>query len=304
MSDFTTAQVDVLVPATSANLGPGFDALGLALDAFDRLSAQVRPDGLEIEIVGEGAETLPRTERHLVVRAMESAFAALGLDRPGLWLRCENVIPQSRGMGSSSAAIVGGLVLARGLLADPGRLSDQDLLALATAIEGHPDNVAPALLGGFVVCGTDEDGTVWSASPTVDARLRAVVFVPPGGVSTEAARGLLPATVPHRDAAANSGRAALLVAALAGAEEHLFRATEDWLHQRYRAAAMPESAALVTQLRTDGVAAIISGAGPTVLALTVSAEQATALQARCPAGWSTAVHAVDRLGARVLDGPR
>lgn len=300
---FVNGSVSVAVPATSANLGPGFDCLGLALDLCDRLTAEVAEAGvLEIEIIGEGAETLPRDERHLVVRSMRRAFERAGVDQPGLRLRFENAIPQSRGLGSSSAAIVGGLALARALLADGSALDDSDLLDLANRIEGHPDNVAPALLGGFVVCGQDADRAVWSVQPALDPAVRAVAFVPPDGVSTEAARGLLPAEIGHADAAANSGRTALLVAALAGETDQLLRATEDRLHQVFRASAMPASYELVTRLRADGHAAVISGAGPTVLVLTVAqaAADLDALLARTPAGWVGAVREVDRTGVRVV----
>jgi homoserine kinase len=289
--------VTVTVPATSANLGPGFDCLGLALDLRDTLTAEVMDVGLEVEVAGEGADDLPRDESHLVVRAIRRAFEDAGVDQPGLRVRFDNAIPQSRGLGSSSAAIVGGLALARALLADAVDLDDARLLDLATEIEGHPDNVAPALLGGFVVSGHDATAT-WAVPAPVADEVSTVAFVPPGGVSTEVARGLLPAEVPHAVAAANSGRAALMVAALGGATDQLFRATEDFLHQRFRAPAMPDSVALVESLRADGHAAVISGAGPTVLVLTVDAT--AALLDRCPAGWSAYPLAIDRAGVRTV----
>lgn len=296
---FVTGPVTVEVPATSANLGPGFDCLGLALDLHDTLTGEVVESGLVVDLEGEGAATLPRDERHLVVRSMRAAFEALGVAPPGLVLRAVNRIPQSRGLGSSSAAIVGGLALARALVeGGVETLDDAALLRLATRIEGHPDNVAPALLGGFVVSGHDGSET-WGVPAPVAPAVSAVVFVPPGGVSTEAARGLLPADVPHAEAAANSGRAALLVAALGGATEELFRATEDFLHQRFREPAMPESLALVRSLRAAGLAAVVSGAGPTVLVLTVH-DDAAGLLDRCPAGWSAHALAVDHAGVRTV----
>ncbi|MBW8752360.1 MAG: homoserine kinase [Propionibacteriales bacterium] len=290
--------VTVTVPATSANLGPGFDCLGLALDLHDTLTGEVADAGLVVEIVGEGADSLPRDETHLVVRAMSAAFAAAGVGPGGLRLRCDNVIPQARGLGSSSAAIVGGLALARALLDDGASLlPDSVLLALANQLEGHPDNVAPALFGGFVVCGqTDED--VWADQAPIAREISAVVFVPPTGVSTEAARGLLPAEIPHAAAAANTGRAALLVTALGHAPQRLLRATEDFLHQEYRASAMPESLALVHALRADGHAAVVSGAGPTVLVLT--ADGPGELLGRCPDGWSAYPLEVDHAGVRTV----
>lgn len=307
-SGWVTGPVTIEVPATSANLGPGFDCLGLALELTDTLVAEVRPEGLAVDVEGEGAADVPRDGSHLVVRAMQVAFAALDGPPPGLALRCTNRIPHSRGLGSSSAAIVGGLVLARALVADgAARLDDTALLALANRIEGHPDNVAPALLGGFVVSG-QADEVVWAQPVALDPRVRAVVAVPPYAVSTAVARGLLPEVVPHADAAANTGRAALLVAALAGEPSLLLRATEDFLHQQQRGPAMPQTLALVAALRDAGVPAVVSGAGPTVLALLaedrgsdVAAGTVPDAVARLvPAGWWVLPQAVGGPGARVL----
>ncbi|GAA1525113.1 homoserine kinase [Nocardioides humi] len=300
---FVQGPVRVRVPATSANLGPGFDTLGLALDLHDELEAEVAASGLLVEIGGYGDGEVPLDERHLVVRAMRATFERLGKQPSGLRLSCTNVIPHARGLGSSSAAIVGGVWLARELVAG-GRLllDDAALLDLAAQLEGHPDNVAPALLGGFVISGQDADGSFWAVPGSVDPRIGAVVLVPGSPVSTEAARGLLPADVPHADAAANAGRAALLVAALAGHPEELLRATEDRLHQQYRRPAMPESLALVEALRADGVPAVISGAGPTVLALTDGPGSVTTseLLARCPDGWDARALAISATGAVVV----
>jgi homoserine kinase len=296
---FVTGPVTVEVPATSANLGPGFDCLGLALDLHDTLTGEVIETGLEIDIRGEGAAVLPRDASHLVAQAMAAAFATAGVQPPGLRLRCENAIPQARGLGSSSAAIVGGLALARALIEGGEEvLPDATLLLLANHLEGHPDNVAPAIFGGFVISGqSDED--VWADRAPIAPEVSAVVFVPPYGLSTEAARGLLPAQVSHAAAAANTGRAALLVAALGHAPQRLFRATEDFLHQRFREPAMPESLALVQSLRAAGSAAVVSGAGPTVLVLTVGDDAAELLD-RCPAGWSAHALAVDHAGVRTV----
>ena len=290
MTAFVPGRVRISVPATSANLGPGYDSLGLALDLRDVLTAEVTAAGLSVDVEGEGAADVPRDGRHLVVRAMRTAFDAMGAQPPGLALHCRNVVPHGRGLGSSSAAIVGGLALARALVAGGTLLLDDDaLLALACDLEGHPDNVAPALLGGFVVSG--REGERWFATRSgVDPRVSAVVFVPSTPVATSVSRALLPASVPHADAAANAGRAALLVAALAGAPEHLLAATRDYLHQSYRAPAMPDSLALVESLRADGVPAVISGAGPTVLAFcdgpTCSPASVETLAERTPEGWA------------------
>lgn len=288
--------VRVTVPATSANLGPGFDSLGLALSLRDALTVRVTTGGLEVYVDGHGVDDVPRDESHLVVRAMHTAFDAMGARPPGLALSCENTIPHSRGLGSSSAAIVGGLVLARALVAGGALLlDDETLFRLAAGMEGHPDNVAPALFGGFTISG--RDGDEWfSVGSAVDPRVTAVAFVPPEPLSTSTARGLLPQDVPHAQAAATAGRAALLVAALASRPEWLHAATEDHLHQDYREPAMPASLALMRSLRTDGVPAVISGAGPTVLALTDAASVADLLD-RCPEGWT--VHHLDVAGRGV-----
>ncbi|HET8961489.1 homoserine kinase [Nocardioides sp.] len=299
MSGLVDGPVRVTVPATSANLGPGFDSLGLALSLRDELVGEVTESGLDVQVRGVGADDVPRDESHLVVKAMRAAFAAMGVDPPGLRLACDNAIPHGRGLGSSAAAIVGGAGLARALVVDgESRLDDDTMFRLAAGIEGHPDNVAPALLGGFVISG--KEGSNFFALPsTVDQRISVVVFVPPDPVSTELARGLLPDQVPHADAAADAGRTALLVAALARRPEHLFLATRDFLHQDFRRTAMPESLALVDRLRADGIAATVSGAGPTVLAFTTGRHAATDLAERCPPSWGSSHLGIDRLGLQV-----
>ena len=304
MSAFVEGPVRVEVPATSANLGPGFDSLGLALELRDTLEAQVLPDGLVVEVTGAGADELPRDESHLVVRSMRAAFGALGKQPSGLRLSCTNAIPHARGLGSSSAAIVGGLALARALVIDGvQRLDDDALFRLAAELEGHPDNVAPATYGGFVVSGREADAWYAVRAP-VDSRVVVAAFVPPDPLSTEVARGLLPATVPHADAAADAGRTALLVAALGAAPEHLLTATRDYLHQDYRRPAMPASLDLVDRLRAGGRAAVVSGAGPTVLVLADSTEvSAGELAAGIPEGWEHHVLLVAKEGVR-LASPR
>jgi homoserine kinase len=289
--------VRVTVPATSANLGPGFDSLGLALDLRDELVGELGGSGLVVEVTGAGAGVVPLDESHLVVRAMRRAFDALGGQPAGLRLACHNSIPHARGLGSSSAAIVGVLVLGRALV-DGGaeRLDDDDLLELAFDMEGHPDNVAPALHGGFVISGRDDHGESYAVGAAVDARVSAALFVPPEPLSTEVARGLLPHRVAHADAAADAGKAALLVAALGSRPDQLWRATRDYLHQDYRRPAMPASLDLVDRLRADGLAAVVSGAGPTVLALVVDGAD---LAAYCPDGWAHLALAVDPRGAVV-----
>ncbi|MEV1332559.1 homoserine kinase [Micromonospora costi] len=266
-TNFTAGPVRVRVPATSANLGPGFDALGLALGLHDDVAAEIAPAGVRVTVTGEGAGELPGDEGHLVVRAMRAAFGRLGGEPSGLVVECVNRIPQARGLGSSSAAIVAGVLLARALVADgDSRLDDAAVLRLAAELEGHPDNVAPCLLGGFTLAWTEPAGARAVTRRVADG-VRPTVFVPAERGLTAAARAALPATVPHGDAALTAGRAALLVHALTVEPALLFPATVDRLHQDYRAAGMPGTAALVSALRAAGVAAVVSGAGPTVLAL-------------------------------------
>ena len=264
--------VRVLVPATSANLGPGFDALGLALTLHDEVEARILPSGLSIEISGEGEDLAGAGEEHLIVRAMRAAFAVTGGQPPGLALRCVNRIPHGRGLGSSAAAVVAGLLAAQALsgsgrLSGSGKLPDAALLPLACEFEGHPDNVAACLSGGLTIAWTEPDGPHMVRLEPL-ASLTPVVCVAPAPVRTDVARGLLPGVVPHQDAAANAGRSALLVAALTRpgtGPDVLLAATQDLLHQEYRASAMSATHALVRGLRSAGLPAVVSGAGPSVL---------------------------------------
>ncbi|HEY2166056.1 MAG TPA: homoserine kinase [Jatrophihabitantaceae bacterium] len=288
--------VRVRVPATSANLGPGFDALGLALARYDDVEAEVTASGLLVEVEGAGAD-VPKDETNLVVRAMRAGFAQLGAEPPGLRLRSVNDIPHSRGLGSSAAAIVAGLLLSRGLVADgQARLDAQALLELATELEGHPDNVAPCLAGGLTIAWCAPRAGAVRLSP--HASVRPVALIPPFRASTEQARALLPAQVPHADAAFSAGRAALLVAALTTEPQLLLPATEDRLHQRYRAPAMPASTDLVATLRAAGLPAVISGAGPTVLVLARDEVEVRQAIEASPPDWQAAQLAVDLDGGR------
>lgn len=265
---FRAAPVTIEVPATSANLGPGFDVFGLALEKRDVLAAQVLDEPtLDIQIAGEEADSLRKDAKHLVVKAMYVAFDAMGGKPRGLALRCGNVIPHGRGLGSSAAAIVGGMVLARALvLGGNERLSDEQLLALATEMEGHPDNIAAALFGGATIAWMN-DGVGQAVRLYVDPTISATLFIPTTSVPTSKARKLLPDSVPWDDAVANVSRSTLLVHALTQRPDLLFTATQDRLHQESRKSAMPRSHSLVSKLRADGHAAVISGAGPSVLVL-------------------------------------
>lgn len=296
-TNFTAEPVRVRVPATSANLGPGFDALGLALGLYDDVAAEVASGGVRVTVTGQGAGELPDDDRHLVVRAMRAAFDVLGAHPAGLSVECVNRIPQARGLGSSSAAIVAGVLLARALVVDgEHRLDDAGALRLAAEIEGHPDNVAPCLLGGFTVAWS-EPGGARAVSLPVAAAVRPTVFVPAERGLTATARAALPPTVPHGDAALTAGRAALLVHALTTDPTLLLPATVDRLHQDYRAAGMPGTSALVRALRAADVAAVVSGAGPTVLALSQP-------PAGFPVGtdWEIWQLPIDVSGARVARG--
>jgi homoserine kinase len=264
-------RVTVQVPATSANLGPGFDTLGLALAYYDQLEVTVREQpGATVEVVGYGsadsAVPVPTDESNLVVQAIAHAFEWAKQPMPGLNLRANNTIPHSRGMGSSSAAIVSGLLAAVGLLEGIVSFDEQTLLTLATDMEGHPDNVAPALFGGLTIAWMDDRGA-HQKKLMVHRGVSPLVLVPSFTMSTKLARSLQPEHVPHEDAIFNVSRSSLLVAALTQSPELLFEATEDKLHQNYRAAAMPETHALITRLREAGFAAVVSGAGPSILVL-------------------------------------
>ena len=259
--------VAVRVPATSANLGPGFDTLGLALSVHDELVVTVLPGpGLVIVVAGEGAQDVPTDASHLVVRSMAYAFEACGRAMPGIRLEARNAIPHGRGMGSSGAAVVAGLLAAKGLLAGDVELGPETLLRLATELEGHPDNVAPALFGGLTIAWVDDHGPQHKKL-AVHRGVSPLVFVPDFTMSTSVARGLAPLQVTREDAVFNVSRSALLIAALTQSPELLMAATEDKLHQSYRAQAMPETDKLVRGLRAGGFAAVVSGAGPSVLVL-------------------------------------
>jgi homoserine kinase len=319
----------VRAPATSANLGPGFDALGLALALHDEVEARVTDGELVIEVAGEGGGTAAAGERHLVVRAMRAAFGAIGGQPPGIALRCANAIPHGRGLGSSAAAICSGVLAARALAgADGTRLSDEAVFQLAVKLEGHPDNVAACLAGGLTIAwtprpppaapagagepgaggpGAGEAGGARLLRIGVPAALRAVACVPAVPLATEAARQALPQTVPHADAAANAARSALLIAALTGAPHLLLDATEDFLHQPYRAAIMPETASLLGALRRAGAAAVVSGAGPTVLVLSFdrqwpSAEAVDSIARETGIAWHVIPLHIDQQGAHVQQG--
>lgn len=304
MSSLRRDAVRVVVPATSANLGPAFDCAGLALAIYDELIAMVTDDeGILVEIAGEGEGRLPLDESHLVVRSMLAAFAEMDVEVPGFILRCTNAIPHGRGLGSSAAAIIGGIVLARALVVDGReRLSDGEVLNLALRQESHPDNLAAALHGGFTVAWLEDDGFADAVRMDPHLDVHPVVLIPPTELQTTKARALLPAEVTLADATHNVSRSALLVHAMTVDPRRLMSATSDRLHQQSRSSAYPDSVALVERLRAAGVPAVISGAGPTVLAF--AEEQTLALiEATAGAGWRVLPAATSDSGARELPVP-
>ena len=293
--------VVVEVPATTANLGPGFDTLGLALSVYDVLTVTASDEpGVRVEVHGVGEGEVPTDETNLVARAILRVFDEVGEEAPGLDLVARNTIPHGRGLGSSGAAVVSGIVAAKGLLDGIVDLDADRLLDIATAMEGHPDNVAPALFGGLTIAWTGPNGPQHkrllphrSVSP--------LLLVPEQTMSTALARSLQPASVPHADAIFNVSRSTLLIAALIQSPELLSTATEDRLHQSYRASAMPETDRMITLLREAGHAAVVSGAGPSILVLASDPSQRLAaaelVTSRAAQRWTALLPAVDIKGA-------
>lgn len=263
------ATVEVTVPASSANLGPGYDTLGLAVSLYDTVTVEVVSEGIEVAVTGEGAGELPSDGTHLVVQAIQLGLRTAGFQAPGLKVTCVNSIPQSRGLGSSAAAAVAGVVAANGLVGFA--LSNEELVQLASTFEGHPDNAAASVLGAAIVSWTVPNS---QGQPKFHARsfpvhpdIKATAFVFDTRVSTQSVRKVLPAIISHADASFNAGRAALNLYALQHEPGLLMEATEDKLHQPYRKQVLVDSFAWVETLRDKGFAAYLSGAGPTVMAL-------------------------------------
>jgi homoserine kinase len=299
--------VTVRVPGTTANLGPGFDTLGLALALYDELTVAVRDEpGAFVDVNGVGAGEVPTDESNLVVRAIAHTFAAYGQELPGLHLTANNVIPHGRGLGSSGAAIVSGVMAAKGLLAGIVEIDPLGLLARATELEGHPDNVAPALFGGLTIAWVTPEGPQFKKL-IVHRGVSPLVLVPQETMSTALARSLQPESVPHADAIFNVSRSTLLIAALIQSPELLLAATEDKLHQSYRASAMPETDRLIQELRGAGFPAVVSGAGPSILVLCSDPgqrlEAVDLVASRSATPWQSLVLAVDFKGATVVSHP-
>lgn len=300
--------VVVEVPATTANLGPGFDTLGMALTIQDRLSATVvDTPGVVVDVHGVGEGEVPTDETNLIARSLAHAFASKKIPMPGIHLEAHNVIPHGRGLGSSGAAIVSGVMAAKGLLEGIAEFSASELLALATDMEGHPDNIAPSLFGGLTIAWMTDEGPKHKKL-SVHRGVSLVVAVPEdSSMSTQLARSLQPETVPHQDAIFNLSRSALLIAALIQSPELLFEATEDRLHQNYRASAMKDTDALLQALRAKGYAAVVSGAGPSVLILCPDPGQrldiAHVVEAHPGGRWTSHMLTVDERGATVEEVP-
>ena len=312
MTSLLGRSVTVKVPATTANLGPGLDTLGLALAIYDELEVIVREErGAFVDVRGVGAASSDKPgvetdETNLVVRSIAHVFAAYNQPMPGLHLVANNVIPHGRGLGSSGAAIVSGIMAAKGLLEGIVEIDSEALLSLATELEGHPDNVAPALFGGLTIAWTDATGPKHKKL-MVHRGVSPLVAVPETTMSTAVARSLQPVSVPHEDAIFNVSRSALLIAALIQSPELLLAATEDRLHQNYRAAAMIETDSLIRALRAEGLAAVVSGAGPSVLVLASDPAQrlraAELVAATTATPWQALMPAVDFKGATVTLHP-
>lgn len=293
-------QASVRVPATTANLGPGFDSFGMAFRYYDEVSVRPVVGATHVSVEGVGAGVVPEDDSNLVVRALRVGLEVAGAGQAGFDMHCVNRIPHGGGLGSSASAAVAGLMLARGLVSDPEALDDQTVFALATEFEGHPDNVAPAVFGGATVAWTDEQGAPHVAPMPVDPSLPVTVLIPPAGIrlATKEARAVLPESVPRADALFNTSRAAVLMLALAGRPDLLMTGTEDRLHQDYRRGVLAASSTVMDSLRSQGYPAVISGAGPTVLALADLPAQVTfPVETE---GWTVLRPGIDMTGTQLV----
>ena len=276
--------IRVAAPATTANLGPGYDCLGMALDLWNTVEVEPLPEGAipSVTVSGEGVGELEDGPENLVYRSMEFLYRELGRSMPPLQVRCDNEIPLARGLGSSAAAIAGGLAAANALVG--GEFAPRELLEMAATIEGHPDNVAAAVMGGLqlVVTSVHEKGesTLYTVPVSVPAEIHAVLFIPDIRIATADARAVLPQQLSVADAVHNMARAALLVAGMAtNHPEYLAIATQDKLHQPYRQPLFPAMKLLMKAAMDAGaLGAFLSGSGSTVLALTQGREMTVAYE--------------------------
>lgn len=298
---------NIKVPATSANLGSGFDSAGLAVALYDDLEIRTTDAGFTAEIEGEGQNYLPTDARHLIITQIRARLDEMGWHLPGMTLKATNRIPHSRGLGSSAAAHIAAALAVKALLPVDAQITNDDLLQWASEAEGHPDNVAPAVYGGMTLSWHDhqvEKSKYRSLRLAAHPQLTPVVAIPANPLSTAAARTLLPANVPHSDAVANAARAALLIPAMTTNPELLFAATQDWLHQQYRQPSMPETLRFMESLRADNHAAVVSGAGPTLCVFAadqgevdVIAQKLQALAHRSAQHWDVRILPVATQGA-------
>ncbi|HEY4534825.1 MAG TPA: homoserine kinase [Enteractinococcus sp.] len=267
----------IKVPATSANLGPGFDSAGIAVELFDELEIRTTDAGFSASIKGEGQNYLPTDARHLIIAQIRARLERLGWHLPGLELHAVNRIPHSRGLGSSAAAHIAAALAVKALLPPDCAINHDDVLQWASEAEGHPDNVAPAVYGGLTFSWSEpgEHGNSYRSLRLLPhPEITPVVAIPAKPLSTAAARTLLPTSVPHGEAVANASRAALLAPAMTTHPELLLAATEDWLHQHYREPSMPETLHHIKALRQEGHAAVVSGAGPTLCVFAMNTTEA------------------------------
>ena len=293
---FLTDHASVTVPATTANLGPGFDSIGMALELRDRIIVRATAGETRVTVRGEGQQTAVLGEDHLVVRAIRVALEYVGAPQIGIDLTCHNSIPHSRGLGSSASAVAAGIAAVRAMISEPESLDDDAIFRLVTDFEGHPDNAAPAVYGGAQLTWMDEEGPHTIPLP-VHESIQPYVMIPPTESLTATTRAVLPRTIAHSDAVFNLQRSALLVEALRTGE-HLLPATDDRLHQPYRREVMPQTAELIDSLRRSGIPAALSGAGPTVFAfISVPEQLATALSQH---GWTVRALPVATEGVRAL----
>ncbi|MDR0405173.1 MAG: homoserine kinase [Clostridiales bacterium] len=295
--------ITVTVPATSANVGPGFDCIGVALALYNTVSARETDGGLLIEILDESSEFLPRDTKNLVYRAMKSVFDEAGYTPSGLRITQRNAIPVTRGLGSSSASIVGGIMAANALCG--AGMSRGDMISFAARLEGHPDNTTPALAGGMTVAALDGGNAYYQKIPIDGNRLKFAVFVPNFTLRTKKARSVLPSAVPHEDAVFNASRAALLTASvITGNYANLKIALDDRLHQQYRRHLIKGMDGITEQAARCGAwGCCVSGAGPAILSL-IDAERAarfstemSAFLSREMPEWNLMVLEPDNLGA-------
>lgn len=267
--------VRVRIPATTANCGPGFDTLGIACTLYNEVELELTGAAgfAQIHVTGDGSDTLPTNERNLVLRSVRTVLDKVGEKQTGIRLSLLNAIPLSRGLGSSSAAIVGGLIAANAIVGNP--FNQAEILDMATVMEGHPDNVAPALYGGFTIS-VMQDAQVHCLRLPLPRELKLVVCIPDFRLSTHKARQAIPSSVPHKDAVYNVSRAALLVGALAGGRlEYLSEALGDKLHQPYRAPLIPGMLQVFAAGKKAGALGVaMSGAGPSLMAYTVERPEA------------------------------